>query len=237
LDEYYRKVTLVACSEAARKNLARVAKVDEREIVVAESTVDLDRVLDLAQSPLVTPIRVAESEMVVGACGVANEGKGVDLWLQMVKRLACAPDLPATRFVWVGARASEARALAREMGLAGIVDFCGELENPYPWIRRMDVFTLPSRADAYPLVVLEALALGRPVVAFDVGGVADQLGDAGVLVPPQDVVTLSERVAELLKEPARRQLLGSAAQQRARQRLDLQHFESTVSRLVNENVA
>lgn len=236
LDAHYAQITLVACSEAARKNLARIAGVDERRITVAESTIDMARVLDLSESPAPVRLPVSDGELVVGACGVANAGKGVDLWLDMAKRLACAPDLPPIRFVWIGARASEARELARARGLDGIVDFCGELDNPYALIRRMDVFTLPSRADAYPLVVLEAMALGRPVVAFDVGGVAEQLGDAGILVPPENVRAFSEGVAGLLKARTRRVMLGAAAQERARQRLDPHRFEKTVVRLVDGSV-
>ena len=64
-----------------------------------------------------------------------------------------------------------------------VVEFVGPRANPYPHMRRFDVATLPSRDDPFPLVVLEAMLLGTPVVAFAVGSVADQIGSAGVIVP------------------------------------------------------
>ena len=59
--------------------------------------------------------------------------------------------------------------------------FLGEIENPYPLFDRMDVFTVTSRADPFPLVVLEAMALGKPVVGFAEGGVPEQLDTTGIL--------------------------------------------------------
>ena len=233
LHKYYDRITLIACSDAARSNLARIARVREEQIVVAESSIDIHRVVELSREGTPAHLRCGAEELVVGACGVANKGKGVDLWLAAVKRLSSDPEIPPTRFVWIGARAADGTALAHQFGLDGAVEFCGELENPYGWIRRMDVFTLPSRTDASPLVVLEAMALGCAVVAFDVGGVSGQLGDAGVLVPPEDVHAFSDRIGHLLKDPTKRHHLGTAARERARQRSDLQRFNKTIVRSVS----
>jgi glycosyltransferase involved in cell wall biosynthesis len=64
------------------------------------------------------------------------------------------------------------------------------------------------------LVVLEAMVLGTPVVAFAVGGVREQIGDAGVLVKPGDVPTFAREVVGLLIDHDRRRRLGAAAQAR-----------------------
>lgn len=81
-------------------------------------------------------------------------------------------------------------------------------------LRAADVVVLASRWEARPLVVQEAMALGRPVVATDVGGVAELVGDGALLVPAGEVAELADAVARLLDEPAARaELAGRAVAQ------------------------
>ena len=111
--------------------------------------------------------------------------------------------------------------LAQELAVADRIDWLGEVGEPHPLIAGADVFTLPSREDPFPLVVLEAMALARPVVAFDVGGVREQLEDAGVVVPAGDVKAMARAVIALLEDEAERRRLGAEA---ARRVLSLIHI-------------
>jgi glycosyltransferase involved in cell wall biosynthesis len=94
------------------------------------------------------------------------------------------------------------------------------------------VFTLSSREDSFPLVVLEAMALGRPVVAFDVGSVADQLGEAGVVIAPGDTEAMADAVVALLDDRVKARELGEAAAARAREIHDVGGFRQGVRRIV-----
>ncbi len=78
-------------------------------------------------------------------------------------------------------------------GVRERVEFCGVLTNPAPAIAEADVIVLPSRREGLPVVVLEAFALGRPVVASNVGGTPSVVrdGDTGWLVPPEDPAALA----------------------------------------------
>jgi len=82
-----------------------------------------------------------------------------------------------------------------------------------------DVFALPTRADAVPWVVLEAMSAGLPVVASDVGAVGELAGDGGELVEPGDVDGLTTAL-ERLTDSERRRHLGAAASARASERYD-----------------
>ncbi|GAA1128967.1 glycosyltransferase family 4 protein [Nocardioides aquiterrae] len=77
-----------------------------------------------------------------------------------------------------------------------------------------DLLVLASRAEAYGMVVTEALARGVPVVASDVGGVREALGDGGVLVPPGDPDALAAALREWLTSPSHRSSLRAAARAR-----------------------
>lgn len=82
-------------------------------------------------------------------------------------------------------------------------------------MRRSDVFVFPTLADTLPLVVLEAMAHGLPVVASDVGGIPYQLAeDAGVLVPAGDAAALAAAVGALADDPARRARMAESARNR-----------------------
>jgi trehalose synthase len=84
--------------------------------------------------------------------------------------------------------------------------------------RRSSVVVQKSLAEGFGLTVAEAMWKGRPVVASRVGGIQDQIvdGESGVLVDPTDIVGFGATVRELVLDPARRERLGAAAQQRVR---------------------
>jgi glycosyltransferase involved in cell wall biosynthesis len=78
----------------------------------------------------------------------------------------------------------------------------------------MDVFVLGSRWEGLPVALMEALALGLPIVATRVGGVAEVLvsSAASILVPPADPVALAEALQLVLDDPGRRASMGQTAQ-------------------------
>ncbi len=82
-----------------------------------------------------------------------------------------------------------------------------------------DVLALPTRADAVPWVVLEAMAAGLPVVASDVGAIGELLGDSGELVRPDDPEQLAAALRRLA-DPERRHRLGARALERVRESYD-----------------
>src|SRR5690606_32807144 len=122
---------------------------------------------------------LTRSGLRVGAVGSVGHRKGTDLWLQVAALVQECESVPETTFVWIGDLPDD---FAPD-SFPG-VEFTGPLANPYPLIAEFDVLTLPSRDDPFPLVVLEAMLLGTPVVAFDVGSVRDQVGDGGTVVAP-----------------------------------------------------
>jgi glycosyltransferase involved in cell wall biosynthesis len=230
----WRDVRLVACSDAAATSLAGVLDVPRDDVAVIPSPVDVAGVV--AAGRRATGLGTGPSSgatgparrLVVGACGYANRRKGVDLWLDVAREVReRRPDLPVD-FCWVG-RSDGIDGLG---DAAGAATFVGEVADPYPLLAGLDVFTLPSREDPFPLVVLEAMALARAIVAFEVGGVRQQLGDAGELVAPGDVEAMADAVVGLLDDSGRRRRLGEAAAERVRACYDVGAFHPEVRRIV-----
>ena len=80
-----------------------------------------------------------------------------------------------------------------------------------------DLFVLPTTWDCMPLAILEAMAAGLPVIAARVGAIDEQVadGETGLLIPPRDAAALTDALAALLDDPARRTSLGAAGRRRA----------------------
>ena len=83
-----------------------------------------------------------------------------------------------------------------------------------------DVFALPTRADAVPWAVLEAMAAGLPVVASGVGAIAEMLDSSGEVVPPADDAALAAALRRLAADPEGRRRMGEAARERVRENYD-----------------
>ena len=125
--------------------------------------------------------------------------------------------------------------LEREVGrlsLTGQVRFLGWQRDLRPIFRSWDIFAMPSLDEGLPIAALEAMAEGLPVVATSVGGLPELIEDGrtGYLVPPSDVAALTKCLRFLIVDPKRRQAMGAAGQQRARE-----HF--SVGRMVAEIAA
>ncbi|WP_375422882.1 glycosyltransferase family 4 protein [uncultured Friedmanniella sp.] len=218
--------TLVGCSPSVRSALAELSQRDEDDVAMLPSVPDDAEVERRSHETPDQPY--GRDELVVGSCGSVEWRKGADLWVQVASLVQTArPDLPV-RFVWIGDQ-TEALDLP---GQERPATFAGPSPNPYAHMRRFDIATLTSRDDPFPLVVLESMLVGVPVVAFDVGSVADQVGDAGVLVTPQDTQAFADAVVALLTDAAERSRLGRAGQERVRELYSTRAFAAGLHRVL-----
>ncbi|MGH9350553.1 MAG: glycosyltransferase [Terriglobia bacterium] len=136
------------------------------------------------------------------AAGRLAEVKGIDILLEamaLVRR-----ELPLAELVILGEGPleSELKQQARQLGLDSAAHFLGFQPNPYGYMKHADVFVLSSRYEGLPLVLLEALALGLPVIAADCpGGIREVLAGCpmGRLAPPQDAAALAEAMVSAYK--------------------------------------
>ena len=121
--------------------------------------------------------------------GQLIRGKGVQLLLQAMARTNASRTLDV---VGTGNMEGELKALAARLGLGDRVRFRGFQENPQGWMRRAACVVVPSFwQEPYGLVAAEAVALGRPVVAFAIGGLPEACQGRATLVPPGDVAALA----------------------------------------------
>jgi glycosyltransferase involved in cell wall biosynthesis len=119
------------------------------------------------------------------------------------------------------------RSLVEESDLRDRVVFTGELPDARPAYAASDVVVLPSaQPEPFAGVVMEAMCMGKPIIATAVGGSLDQVvdGQTGYLVPPADPDALAEKILILLEDPALRKRMGEAGAERVRMHFNLQQM-------------
>ncbi|MFI5166984.1 MAG: glycosyltransferase [Thermoanaerobaculales bacterium] len=167
---------------------------------------------------------VEDSTPLVGTLALLRPRKGIEFLLRAAPVIL--RECPSCKFVVAGQaeRASYAARLShlcRELGIADRVFFTGHHEDVSSLLATLDVFVLPSLfGEGLPLVVLEAMAARRAVVATDTEGNREIIGPGvtGCLVPPGDPQKLAHTVAALLADPVCRREMGDAAGVAVRQR-------------------
>jgi glycosyltransferase involved in cell wall biosynthesis len=130
------------------------------------------------------------------------------------------------------------RDLALEVGVADRVHVLGPRRDVPALMHAIDVFAMPSIWEGFGLVLLEAMAAGRPVVASRVATIPEVVadGETGVLVPPGDPVALAEALAELAHDSERARSLGEAGRERLRKRFSIEKMVGDTEMLYRELV-
>lgn len=185
------------------------AGVTPRRIVQVPSAVDLAALAALRRAPDGDP-----GPLLVAA-GALTPEKGHRTLIDALALLP--PRLAAVRLVLVGTGPERAALESRiaAQGLAGRVELSGEIEEAMSCIAGATILVQPSFREALGTAVLEAMALGVPVIASATGGLAELLADEhGVLVPPGDSRALAAALAALLEDPPRRARLAARGLER-----------------------
>ena len=208
LDHRYCR-NVIAVSESVRDDLRRRWQVPAELLTVITSGVDPAAPADLP-APL-APGRVP----VVGTAGPLEAIKGIPYFLGAARQVLEVHN--EVEFLVAGAGPEEAnlRRVARELGIAHKVTFVPYVRCFSDALAATDIFCLPSLQQGLGTIMLEAMALGRPVIASGVGGVSSVIrhGETGLIVPPQNTGDLARRIIELLEQPARARSIGARARQ------------------------
>lgn len=157
---------------------------------------------------------------VIGFVGRLSDQKGCEYLIRAAPSVLSKH--PAAKFLLIGDGPERARLelLAQTLGVAGAVEFAGYQPQPAELIPNTSLVVIPSIYDPFPLVTVEAMALGRPVVGSSVGGIPEAVadGETGILVPPRDPHAIAAAIDRLLDSPSLLNQMGEAGRRRARER-------------------
>jgi glycosyltransferase involved in cell wall biosynthesis len=153
-----------------------------------------------------------DDHVVLEAIGSLTPEKGFDLLLESLPALSELTPKLVLLIVGDGPLRNELRYRAARLGVEGHVRFLGRRRDIADLLACADIFVLPSRREGLPMVLLEAMAAGRPIVATAVGEIpAVFAGGGGECVAPDDSRALKNALAALLIDRERREALGHSA--------------------------
>jgi glycosyltransferase involved in cell wall biosynthesis len=187
----------------------------------ADRSVVIHNAVDVAGAPRSGHDRPTPRLIAVGRLKAPKD------FLTLIRALATLPGQAfEALIVGGGPERNAVEAEIRRLELHGRVRLAGERSDVPELLAASDVFVLSSRSEGLPVSVLEAMAAELPVVATDVGGLAELVvdGETGILVPPGDEAALSEALGRLVEDRELRRRLGGGGGGRAESTFDLSEF-------------
>jgi len=235
-----RTDALITTGEALRRRLIQENRLAPEKIFSIPTAADLRR-FDPAAHPrsgLRREIGIPAQAPLVGTIAMLRRLKGHDVFLDAAAIVRA--HIPEARFVVVGDIPSaspvkaELRDRASRLGIEQDVIFAGYRDDIPAVLTDLDCVVLAStRSEGLPQVIVQALAMGRPVVATDVGATSELIQNkvTGILVAPNDPAALADGIALVVRDPERAAQWAQAGQQRVRDGYSLPHMADRVEQV------
>lgn len=189
--------------------------------------------------PVALPASAGDT-IVIGSIGSLIQRKANDQLLRAAARVRerCSQSFHIV-LVGEGPEHEHLTQLAKQLGLESQTQFAGFQQQPLAWAAAMDIVVLASAKEGLPRVVLEAMLLGKPVIASDVVGSRELVkhGVSGFLYPYGDEDALANHLQQLLEDADLRARMGAAGRQDVLQNYSIERYVSGVEAQLQEATA
>lgn len=213
----------IGVADAHARHLVENEGFPAKKVHAIYNGVDCDRFAPQNAAPIRAALGVAADAPVVGILAALRPEKNHELFLSGAQRIHA--ELPKAKFLVIGdgPRRAELETLADKLGIASAVHFLGSRQDVPELLAACDLVALTSHNEASPVSILEALSVGCPVVASNVGSVHETVvdGETGRLFPAGDLDAFAAASIELLSNEPTRRSLGAAGRERVQQRWSL----------------
>lgn len=204
---------VITVSESVKKDLIARTGLPEEFVLVISSGVDVP------EQSLHVPVLSRDHQPVVGTAGPLEAIKGLPYFLGAASRVLAVN--PHVQFLVSGAGPEESnlRHLVRDLEITENVTFVPNLYDFSISLEAMDIFCLASLRQGLGTIMLEAMALGKPVIATGVGGIYSVIrdGETGLVIPPSNSEILANSILKLLDDPLKARAMGESARELVRQ--------------------
>lgn len=220
---------VIVCSNAVGRFYERTYGLDARKVKVIHGPVSSQRLLN--NSPTSSP-QPASQDIVLGVVANFSYLKGPDILVEALRIVNSVESNAGRKVVcrWLGAPVlptpyfESIQHLVGQLGLEGCITFLPASPQSAVFYPAIDIFVLPSRIEAFPLTILEAMLFAKPVVAMDVGGIGEAVdAETGYLVKDRTPEGLAEGIRYFMQSEARRTTAGQNGRKRV-----LENFEAQV---------
>lgn len=226
----HRHVSMVmAISSVIHRNVLETMPVTPDRVMTLHDAIDLERFVSsrAGRDRVRNELGLKPESMAIGFVGRFSPGKGHEEFLEAAAILA--PRFPLARFVIVGEEsygekeyAASIRTMSDSLGLHDAVLFTGYRNDMPDVMAAFDIFAFPSHAEAFGVVLIEAMAMERPVVSTNCDGVLDIVVDeeTGIYVHPRNSLELADGLTRLIENPGLRERMGKEGRRRVERLFD-----------------
>lgn len=233
---------VIVVSKAVYDNWS--SKVDPRKLVLLYNSIDDRGIIDQPNN-LRASLNLPDKKILVGMIGRVNLVKGQSYFLDIAAEMNTKSHnchfimvgdvYPGYEFLY-----EQLSAQKKLLGIEHIVTDLGYRTDVENIMKSLDIFVLPScKPDSFPLVILEAMAAKKPVVATEQGGACESVvhGVTGYLVPLQDPAMVAAHILALAQNESLRSQMGTAGQQRFKSLYSFTQFETSIAAEVESLLA
>ncbi|WP_270682274.1 glycosyltransferase [Aeromonas sp. QDB51] len=168
-----------------------------------------------SRASLRAQLKLTDNTPLILAVGRLTEAKDYPNLLTAFNQLPSELNHVQLAIIGIGEEQANIETFAAQLGLTTRVHFLGLQRNVHEWMSAADIFVLSSAWEGFGLVVAEAMACQRVVVATDCGGVKEVVGECGILVPPRDHLALADGINTALQMSSDEiEMIGAAARNR-----------------------
>jgi len=239
--ELDRVEAVIAISRQIEESLIH-GGVSAKKVRTLYSGIDLSKIQIVHDAQAIRQmIGLPNEAVLLGTVANLFARKGYEVMLRALPAIVRA--VPTVHYVIVGSDengyADRLNRLAGELNIADRVHIVGFQDPVEPFLSALDLYVHPALMEGFGIAVVEAMAMGKAVVATTTGGLPEVVaqGETGLLVPPGDVESLAATVVSLLDDTVRREQMGRNGKIRAQERFGLDASVAQVEQLYGEVLA
>lgn len=222
---------VMTVSRAARDYMAEVDGIKRKDIEVVYLGFDFEKMAPNSEgrARVRGEFGFGDDDLVIGYVAHLVQGKGHIQLIEAFEKIVT--DVPRAKLFFVGSKMLDDVREAAAKFTTGQIVFAGWRDDVSACLNAMNIFVQPSLSEAFSQVLVEAMGVGLPAVATDVGGAAEVIDDGvnGFLVEPNNAAAMCDKVVELCRNSALRTEVGAAGRKSVSERF-------TVERLVDRHI-
>lgn len=206
-------------------------------LTTIHNSIDLPRIVPRRSvSEVRRELGLDENRPVIGSAGRMVPVKGYDTFLHAAKEILASAPEAAFLLAGDGPVFEEIKALATRLGISDRIVFPGFREDVVDVLNCLDIFVISSYHEGIPTVLLEAMALGKPVVSTAVGGIIEVIdsGVTGLLVEPGDSLAMASACRRLINDNSLTARLGKSAREAVENRFTAEKQAGKVARIYRQ---
>jgi glycosyltransferase involved in cell wall biosynthesis len=210
---------IIAVSGAVKVSVVHYDHITPEKIQVLYNGIDFSRVdFSEKREAIRSELGLSTDQMVIGVVARLEEQKGHQVLLEALSTIPSLQSNLKVLFIGEGKLRLSLEAETQKKGLSDRVFFLGTRKPVYPILKALDLFVLPSLWEGFSLALLEAMAMGLPVIATRVGGAEEVItsGQNGFLISPGDPKALADSIQEAITHRNRFQQMARRGQETVR---------------------